>query len=208
MFPFFNKDFFKSMLEGQKELEIKAPNGAIYRFATNAIDNKTFEKYKKKLEDAVKNNDQTSFDKAWHDMTTNNQFKIDFENELQKFRDELQDFFAETSPFFNLPTPLLTDVPNRSILSEDQIDKQIAHYEDKIKQLQSMKNNMDIEKKKLELRNQIDQNKQLLDQKLEEFSKNLDNDKMKKKLTDEMTELNHVIKKLESELDSLSSSES
>jgi predicted nuclease with TOPRIM domain len=99
---------------------------------------------------------------------------------------------------------MLNDFNERSFLSEEQIDKQIAHYEDKIKQLQSMKNNMDNEKRKLELKSKIDENKRLLDEKLDEFSKNLDNEEMKKRLTDEMTQINQVIKQLESELQSLS----
>lgn len=204
MFPFFNKDFWKSMMEGQKELEMKAPNGAIYRFTTNAMDDKTFNKYRMKLEEAVKNKDQTLFDQTWEELTTANQLKTDIENEFQKFSSEMQKFFAETSPLFNFSIPLLNDFNERSFLSEEQIDKQIAHYEDKIKQLQSMKNNMDNERRKQELKSKIDENKRLLDEKLDEFSKNLDNEEMKKRLTDEMTQINQVIKQLESELQSLS----
>ena len=51
MFPFFNKDFFKPMIDGQKELEMKAPNGAIYKFSTNTLDEKTFEEFRRKLEE-------------------------------------------------------------------------------------------------------------------------------------------------------------
>jgi len=204
MFPFFNKDFLKSMMEGHKELEMKAPNGAIYRFTTNAMDDKTFNTYRMKLEEAVKNKDQTLFEKTWEELTTANQLKTDIENEFQKFSSEMHNFFAETSPLFNFSIPMLNDFNEKSLLSEEQIDKQIAHYEEKIKKLQSMKGNMDNERRKLELKKKIEENKRILDEKLDEFSKNLDNEEMKKRLTDEMTQINQVIKQLESELQSLS----
>ncbi|MEL4030188.1 hypothetical protein NST89_16800 [Caldifermentibacillus hisashii] len=63
---------------------------------------------------------------------------------------------------------------------------------------------MDNERRKLELKKKIEENKRILDEKLDEFSKNLDNEEMKKRLTDEMTQINQVIKQLESELQSLS----
>ena len=50
------------MLDGQKELEMKAPNGAVYRFSTNAIDEKTFDRLPNRLEEATKSKDQTAFD--------------------------------------------------------------------------------------------------------------------------------------------------
>ena len=50
MFPFFNKDFFKSVLNGQKELKMKSPNGAVYRFSTNAIDNEEIKQLENELQ--------------------------------------------------------------------------------------------------------------------------------------------------------------
>ena len=53
---------------------------------------------------------------------------------------------------------------------------------------------MDTEKRKLQLKEEIDNKKNSIDAKLDEFAKNLDNDEMKKKLTEEMTILNAEIK--------------
>jgi len=207
MFPFFNKDFFRSMLNGQKELQMKAPNGAIYRFSTNAIDDKTFNSFRRKLEEAAKNNDQTAFDQTWNELTTNNQLKLNIENEFKKFHDQVHQFFQETVPFFDAKDfPLLNDpfFTKPKELSEESIDQQIEQYQQKIKELQNKKNNMDLEKRKLKIKEEIAKKKQSIDAKLDEFAKNLDNDEMKKKLTDEMTSLNQEIKQLESELQNLS----
>ena len=64
----------------------------------------------------------------------------------------------------------------------------------KIEELQNKKNNMDTEKRKLQLKEEINNKKNSIDVKLDEFAKNLDNDEMKKKLTEEMTNLNAEIK--------------
>ena len=63
---------------------------------------------------------------------------------------------------------------------------------------------MNTEKRKLEIKDEIAKKKKLLDAKLDEFAKNLDNDQMKKQLTDEMTKINNEIKQLEKELENLS----
>ena len=63
---------------------------------------------------------------------------------------------------------------------------------------------MDTEKIKLQIKEEITNKKNSIDAKLDEFAKNLDNDEMKKKLTDEMTNLNEEIKQLENELQNLS----
>ena len=101
MFPFFNKDFFKSMLDGQKELEMKAPNGAVYRFSTNAIDEETFNSFRNKLEEAAKNKDQNAFDQTWNELTAKNELIPNIETEFKNFHDHVQQFFQETGPFFN-----------------------------------------------------------------------------------------------------------
>ena len=62
---------------------------------------------------------------------------------------------------------------------------------------------MDTEKRKLQMKEEITNKKNSIDAKLDEFAKNLDNDEMKKKLTDEMTNLNEEIKQLENELQNL-----
>ena len=62
---------------------------------------------------------------------------------------------------------------------------------------------MDTEKRKLQIKEEITNKKNSIDAKLDEFAKNLDNDEMKKKLTDEMTNLNEEIKQLENELQNL-----
>lgn len=207
MFPFFNKDFFKSMLDGQKELEMKAPNGAVYRFSTNTIDEKTFASYRNKLEEAAKNKDQTAFDQTWDELTAKNPLKLNIENEFKEFHDNVQQFFQETSPFFNKNDfPLLNDpfFAEPKTLSEESINKQIGQYQQKIEELQNKKNNMDTEKRKLQIKEEITNKKNSIDAKLDEFAKNLDNDEMKKKLTDEMTKLNQEMKQLENELQNLS----
>lgn len=206
MFPFFNKDLFKSMMDGQKELEMKAPNGAVYRFSTNAIDKKTFDSFQSKLEEAAKNKDQTAFDQAWSELTAKNQLKPNIETELKKFHDNVHQFFQETSPFFNKSDFPLLNNPffiEPKTLSEESIDKQIGQYQQKIEELQNKKNNMDTEKRKLQIKEEITNKKNSIDAKLDEFAKNLDNDEMKKKLTDEMTKLNEEMKQLENELQNL-----
>lgn len=207
MFPFFNKDFFKSMLDGQKELEMKAPNGAVYRFSTNAIDEKTFDGFRKKLEDAAKNKDQAAFDQTWNELTAKNQLLPNIETEFKKLHDSVQQLFQETSPFFNNNGfPLLNDpfFFEPKTLSEESIDKQIEQYQQKINELQKKKNNMDIEKRKLQIKEEITNKKKSIDEKLDEFARNLDHEEMKSKLTKEMTKLNEEIKQLENELQNLS----
>lgn len=206
MFPFFNKNFFKSMLDGQKELEMKAPNGAVYRFSTNAIDEKTFDSFRKKLEEAAKNKDQTAFDQTWNELTAKNQWMPNIETEFKKFHDSVQQFFLETSPFFDKSNLSLLNDPfftEPKTLNEESIDKQIEQYQQKIEELQNKKNNIDVEKRKLQIKEEIANRKNSIDVKLEEFAKSLDNEEMKRKLTDEMTNLNEEIKKLENELQSL-----
>lgn len=206
MFPFFNKDFFKSMLDGQKELEMKAPNGATYRFSTNTIDDKTFNSFRKKLEKAAKNNDQAAFDQAWNELTAKNQLIPDIENEFKRFHDDVQKFFQETTPFFNRHDfPLLKDpfFTEPETLTEESIDQQIEQYQQKIEELKNKRDHIDTEKRKLQIKEEIQKKKNSIDVKLEEFAKNLDNDKLKKKLTDEMTKLNGEIKQLEKELQNL-----
>ncbi|MBB6444142.1 hypothetical protein [Bacillus benzoevorans] len=207
MFPFFNKDFFKSMLNGQKELELKAPNGAVYRFSTNAIDDKTFDDFRKKLEEAAKNNDQAAFEQIWNEFAAQNQLIPNIESEFKKFHQGIEQFFQETTPFFGKSQFSLLNEPFFSepkALTEESIDKHIEHYQQKIEELQNKKNNMDVEKRKLQIKEEILAKKKNIDAKLDEFAKNLDHDEMKKKLTEEMTSLNEEIKQLENELQNLS----
>lgn len=206
MFPFFNKDFFKSMIGNQKQLEMKAPNGAIYRFATNTMDDKTFDEFRRRLEDAVKRNDQAAFDQAWNELTSHNQLLPNIEMEFKRLHDNIERFFQETSSLFDgFDFPKLTSPfrLERESLTEETIDKQIEYYRQKIKELENKKAHIDTEKRKLQLQEEIRSKKNLLDAKLDEFAKNLDNDEMKKKLTDEMTKLNEEIKQLEKELSNL-----
>ena len=157
MFPFFNKDFFKSMVDGQKELEMKAPNGAVYRFSTNAVDEKTFDRFRKKLEEAAKNKDQTAFDQTWNELTAKNQLIPNIETEFKNFHDHVQQFFQETSPFFKSDFSLLNDpfFAEPKTLSEESINKQIEQYQQKIDELQNKKQNMDVEKRKLQIKEEI-----------------------------------------------------
>ncbi|WP_428910844.1 hypothetical protein [Niallia sp. Krafla_26] len=205
MFPFFNKDFFKSMMNGQKELEMKAPNGAIYRFSTNAIDEKMFDNFRKKLEEATKNNDQSAFDQTWKELTGQNQLIPNIETEFKKLHDHVQQLFQETSPFFKSNFSLLNDpfFAEPKMLSEESIDNQIQQYQQKIDELQNKKKNMDVEKRKVQIKEVIANKKKMIDEKLDEFANNLDNEDMKKKLTEEMTTLNNEIKQLENELQNL-----
>lgn len=194
------------MLNGQKELEIKAPNSGVYRFSTNALDDKTFKSFQNKLEEAAKNKDQAAFDQAWNELTTNNQLIPNIETEFKKFHDNIQQFFQETSPFFNKNDFSLLNDPffaEPKTLSEEAINKQIEQHQHKIEELQNKKNNMDTEKRKLQLKEELLKKKNMIDAKLDEFAKNLDNDELKKKLTDEMTALNEEMKQLENELQNL-----
>jgi DNA repair exonuclease SbcCD ATPase subunit len=207
MFPFFNKDFFKSVLDGQKELEMKAPNGAVYRFSTNAIDEETFNSFHNKLEEAAKNKDQDAFDQTWKELTAKNELIPNIETEFKNFHDHVQQFFQETGPFFNKGDFSLLNDPffvEPKTITEETINKQIEQHQQKIEELQNKKNNMDTEKRKLQLKEEITNKKNSIDAKLDEFAKNLDNDEMKKKLTEEMTNLNAEIKQLENELQKLS----
>jgi len=206
MFPFFNKVFLQIHDWQSKTLEIKAPNGAIYRFSTNTMDDKTFDEFRQRLEDAVKRNDQEAFDQAWNELTSHNQLLPNIEMEFKRLHDNMQRFFQETSSLFDsfdfpkLSSPFRLD---REALTEESIDKQIEYYKQKIKELENKKAHIDTEKRKLQLQEEIQSKKNLLDAKLDEFAKNLDNDEMKKKLTDEMTKLNEEIKQLEKELENL-----
>lgn len=203
MFPFFNKDFFKPMIAGQKELEIKAPNGAVYKFSTNTLDDKAFEEYRRKLEEAVKSNNQQKFDEVWNEMTSQNQLRPSIEQEFRKFHDEMQKFFQETSSLFGNRPSLFNNLLEPQLLTESSIDKQIEQYKQKIKELEHRKRNINKEQEKAQLQAEISKNKQLLDEKLNQFAKNLDNEEMKKKLSDEMTKVNRKIKELESKLNSI-----
>lgn len=207
MFPFLNGYFFNPMLDGQKKLEMKAPNGAVYRFSTNVIDKKAFNSFREKLEEAVKNNDQAAFDQTWNELTAKNQSLPDIETEFKKLHDSVQHFFQKTSPFFNNNGFSLLNNPffiEPRTLTEESIDKQIEQYQQKIEELQNKRNNMDIEKRKLQIKEEITNKKKSIDAKLDEFAKNLDHDEMKSKLTNEMTKLNAEIKQLENELQNLS----
>mgnify|MGYP000902514623 CR=1 FL=1 len=207
MFPFLNKDFFKSMLNDQKELELKAPNGAVYRFSTNAVDDKTFNDFREKLAEAAKNNDQAAFEQTWNELTAQNQLMPNIESEFKKLHNQVEQLFQETSPLFNKrPFSLLTDpfFAEPKALTEESIDNTIEQYQQKIDELQNKKNNMDVENRKLQMKEEIAQKKNRIDAKLDEFAKNLDNDDMKKKLTEEMTKLNEEMKQLENELQKLS----
>lgn len=203
MFPFFNKDFFKPMIADQKQLEIKAPNGAVYKFSTNTLNDKAFEEYKRKLEEAVKNNNQQKFDEVWNEMTSQNQLRPSIEQEFRKFHDEMQKFFQETSSLFGNRPSLFNNLLEPQLLTESSIDKQIEQYKQKIKELEHKKRNINKEQEKAQLQAEISKNKQLLDEKLNQFAKNLDNEEMKKKLSDEMTKINRKIKELESKLNSI-----
>lgn len=203
MFPFFNKDFFKPMIADQKQLEIKAPNGAVYKFSTNTLDDKAFEEYRRKLEEAVKSNNQQKFDEVWNEMTSQNQLRPSIEQEFRKFHDEMQKFFQETSSLFGNRPSLFNNLLEPQLLTESSIDKQIEQYKQKIKELEHRKRNINKEQEKAQLQAEISKNKQLLDEKLNQFAKNLDNEEMKKKLSDEMTKINRKIKELESKLNSI-----
>lgn len=202
------------MLDGQKELEMKAPNGAVYRFSTNAIDDKTFNQFKNKLEDAAKNKNQAAFDQVWKELTGSKSLMTNMEEEFNRMQNRMQQIFQETSPFFKgqfslLNNPIFSEPkalsePNtQTDQSEEAINKQIQKYQQKIEELQKKKNAIDSEKRKLQINEEINNKKTLMDTKLDEFAKNLDNDNMKKKLTEEMTKLNAEIKQLETELQNL-----
>lgn len=203
VFPFFNKDFFKPMIDGQKELEMKAPNGAIYKFSTNTLDEKTFEEFRRKLEEATKNKDQQKFDEIWNQMTSQNQLKPSIEQEFRKLHEEMQKFFQETSSLFGNRPTLFNNFIEPQLLTESSIDKQIEEYKQKIEELEHKKRNINKEQEKAQLKAEISKYKQLLDEKLVQFGKNLDNEEMKKKLSDEMTEINKKIKDMENKLKNL-----
>lgn len=202
---FFNTNFFKSMFEGQRVLEMKAPNGAVYHYSTNTIDEKTFNDFQHKLEEATKNNDQNAFDQTWMELTGGVRFPSNIETEFKQLQDYVQQLFNRSPFFSNNNIPLLIDpiFSESNSLPEESIDQQIKQYQRKIEELQNKKNNLNTENKKQQIQKEIANKKNSLDIKLDEFAKNLDNEEMKKNLTDEMTKLNEEIKQLENEMRSL-----
>ncbi|CAM5217033.1 putative protein OS=Ureibacillus acetophenoni OX=614649 GN=SAMN05877842_10892 PE=4 SV=1 [Ureibacillus acetophenoni] len=204
----FNTNFFKSMFDGQRVLEMKAPNGAVYRFATNTIDEKTLNDFRYKLEEATKNNDQNAFDQTWNELTGDVRLSLDFEGDFKQLQNQVLQLFNRNPFFSNSNFPLLIDpffsqAETKSIPEELSIDQQIEQYQQKIEELQKQKNNINKENRKQQILDEIANKKNNIDAKLDEFAKNLDNEEMKKKLTDEMTKLNEEIKQLENELQSL-----
>ena len=200
MFPFFNKNFFQLMLGQQRTLEVKAPNGAMYRYTTNTIDEKTYNEYCEKLDEAVKNNNQEEFDKIWSSLTEANSFNLNFENEFKKLHSEMEKFFEETNSYFKTGREFITDKFKTPPVSHESIDEKIKKHEEKIEELKKLKNDVDIEKAKTELKGQISKLKIQLDEKLVEFSKNLENEEMKSKISVELTKINREIKSLEEKL--------
>lgn len=202
MFSFFNKKFFNTPPGHQNTIEMKAPNGGIYRFSTNTMDQETFNKYAKQLEEATRNNDQESFDRIWNELQQQSGF-IDIHEEFSRLHQEMRSFLEDTSSFFSRRNSLLSDFFGPKLLTSNAIDEQIKHHEQEIKRLQELKNNQSTLTRKEELRNEINMLKEKLDIKLQEYGKNLDNERMKKMINDELVEINRKIKQLEQEYNSL-----
>ena len=123
-------------------------------------------------------------DQTWKELTAKNELIPSIETEFKNFHDHVQHFFQETGPIFNKGDFSLLNDPffaEPKTITEESINKQIEQHRQKIEELQNKKNNMDTEKRKLQLKEEINNKKNIIDVKLDEFAKNLDNDEMKKK---------------------------
>lgn len=202
MFSFFNNKFSNSNANDQNTLEMKAPNGTVYRFSTNTMDQKTFNEYAKKLEQATRNNDQQQFEQIWNEMQNETGMNFNFDDEFKRMHEEMRAFIEDASSIFGNHRSLLSNFEPR-LLPAQSIDEQIKYHEQEMKRLEQLKNNQSEYDKKLKLREEIRGLKRQLDQKLKEYGENLDNERMKKKINDELTELNRKIKQLEQQYSSL-----
>ena len=179
------------MLGQQRVLEMKSPNGGIYRYVTNALDEKDFNDYQRQLEEAVKSNNQEEFDEIWNSLTNTNSIHRNIEQEFKHFHHEMGRLLEETSPFFKNRGYFLDRIKTFP-LNQDSIDDKIKRHQERIEELQKLKENVNEENRKNEVKNQIEQLQHKLNEKLDEFGKNLHDEEMKKKLTDELTEISQV----------------
>lgn len=199
MFSGSYKDLIKCLFVDYKEFEIRAPNGEIYRFSTNAMDEETFSAFRNSLVEAVRKNDQEAFERAWKDIRISIQAKRKAERKLEEFKNKLEKLFSKN------------DVPHKEAdrgstasegkdMTEEDIDKQIQSYEEKIKQLKLLKIKKKKKKTKKEIQLEIQYYKQLIDQKLDLFSEHTGDEQMKKRLAEEMADLSNKVKELEKKL--------
>lgn len=204
MFSFFNKKFSDSNKNEHNTLEMKAPNGAVYRFSTNTMDQKTFNDFAKKLEEASRKNDQEQFDKVWNEMQEESSLGIDFDKEFQRMHEQMRAFIEDASSVFGNHRSLLSNFEPRAFLGVgDTIDDQIKYHEEEMKRLQQLKNENSQAAQKIKLEGEIRSLKAQLDAKLKKYGENLDNERVKKKINDELVELNRKIKQLEEQYSSL-----
>lgn len=183
------------MLGEQHSVEVESPNGAVYRYTTNMLDEKSLNDYVQRLEEASKKKDQELFDSIWNELTKTNSLHLQFEDEFKKLHTEFEKFIGETDFFSQLKKP--------KPLSQESIDDKIKLYEAEIAKLQNMKENIDVEKKKADIEEKVRVLRAKLDEKLGEFSEHLDNEEKKKELSDELTEIHKEITKLEHHLKNL-----
>lgn len=205
MFSFFNRRFSdgKEGLKHQNTIEMRAPNGGIYRFSTNTMDNETFNQFAKRLEEATKKNNQEEFDKVWNELQNESGLSIDFDREFQRLHEQMRAFIEDASSVFGAHRSFLSNFEPRLLLG-DSIDDQIKYHEEEMKRLQQLKNNEEEYRKKMKIKEEIQALKRQMDQKLKEYGENLENEQMKKKINDELVEINRKIKQLENEYNSLS----
>ncbi|MGO4888174.1 hypothetical protein ACJ2A9_10475 [Anaerobacillus sp. MEB173] len=200
MFPFFfNKNFLNSMMNNYQTFEMKAPNGSVYRFSSNSIDQETFNNYAKQLENATKNNDQEAFDQIWQQLKANSGVS-NLDKEFQRIHEEMNSFFEQMNPFLNHKQPLHFHHPK--LLTSETIDEKIKYHQEEIKRLQSMRTN-NSEKQRNLLEGKISKLRVRMDEKLKELSENLHDPAKKQQINDELTLIHREIKQLENEISSL-----
>lgn len=192
----FNSGNIFSLFGGNpKVLKITSPNGGVYHYSTNTLDEKTFETYEIRLQEAVTQKDQVLFDQIWSELTTQqketpNPFDQDI---FKKLQGDIEKVFGDKkSPFgsglFGSP---LANFGSKD-LTIDEIDEKIHELQQLRDLLQANENKENAAKKVAELKVQ-------LDEKLLTLSEVTDA-KKKQQLTDELTALYKEIKELEAVL--------
>lgn len=214
MFPFFNDDFFKTLLGEQKSFRIQAPNGGVYHFSTNLLDDRTFNSYKQKLKTSVENKDQVLFDQIWNEMQNSKPINSGMSFNLDQIQKEMENLFEDASEFFgkngnpiqeflnamNKQTNLNSKDSYKDEYENASIDEKINQLEKELSSLRTIQSNNETRNKKEGLETLLSEKKSFLDQKLGELSENILDQKKKKEITDELTKILRDIETIENEL--------
>lgn len=200
---FFNQNFLHAFLGEPKTIEVKAPNGTMYSFTTNTLDNKAFEEYTKQLEVATTANDQQKFDEIWQSLTKPTQPNSLFENGLLGKYEEWLKLAEEVNTLAKGRQSLLHDLFASRKPSNEQIDAKIEQYEEKINKLKSLKENNAKEQEKANLQQEITLLRTKLHFKLTELVDALDDADKSNEINNELKVIHQEIKVLEDKLNNL-----